>query len=257
VKPGMVFQLAILVLTWVLVYLGIYRGGQGIMPKVRRIAGLDAIEEAVGRATETNKAVYITPGSGGLSDDSAIQTLAGLAIMEHTVKICARYKAPFWVSMRQAQVFPLADEMVRSALASEAAMDLYKTDTVEYLSEEQFAFAMGTLGRMQRQGVAAAVLVGFFQAESLLLAEGAAQQGAITIGGCSREVQIPFFVVACDYTLIGEELMVGGAYLSKNAVQLGGLWGQDGMKIVGIAFVVLGVLAKMVNSKILDDLFKM
>jgi len=54
--------------------------------------------------------------------------------------------------------------------------------------------------------------------------------------------QLPFFVAACDYTLIGEELYTAGAVLSKDPIQLGSLKGQDLGKVVFILIVVLGVL---------------
>jgi hypothetical protein len=252
----MVFQFLVLIGSCVWIYYAIYRGKLGIMPLVRRIPGLDALEEAVGRATELDKPVYITPGGGGLQDEGAVQTLAGLSVMEYVVKMAARYQARFWVSMRAPEVFPVADEMVRNALATEGRMDLYKDDSVEFFSGEQFAFAMGTLSRWDREGLAAAVLVGFFQAESLLLAEGAAQHGAITIGGCARTSQVPFFVVSCDYVLIGEEMLVAGAYLSKDAVQLGTLWGQDILKIIAVGFLLLGVVLNAAGNKVLFNLIK-
>ena len=54
--------------------------------------------------------------------------------------------------------------------------------------------------------------------------------------------QLPFFVAACDYTLIGEEFFAASAYLSGEPDQLVSLKGQDvGKLIVGI-IVVIGVL---------------
>jgi len=253
----MYFQFIVLVLTCAWIYLGTLKGRQNKeLPPVRRIAGLDALEEAVGRATELDKPVYITPGGGGLQDEGSVQTLAGLSIMEHTVRMCARYKAPFWISMRAAETYAVAEEMVRGALAQEGMLELYRDDTVEYYSSEQFAFAMGTLSRMERDGVAAAVLVGFFQAESLLLAEGSAQHGAITIGGCARTSQIPFFVVACDYVLIGEEMIIGGAYLSKDSSQLWAIWAQDGVKLAGVLFLLIGAILYSMGNPSFSNLVR-
>ena len=57
--------------------------------------------------------------------------------------------------------------------------------------------------------------MGKFFAESLLFAETGNSIGAIQIAGTGSQTQIPFFVTACDYTLMGEEFFAASAYLSK------------------------------------------
>jgi hypothetical protein len=47
-------------------------------------------------------------------------------------------------------------------------------------------------------------------------------------------------VVACDYTLIGEELYAASAYLSGDAKLVGSLKGGDLLKIAAIAAIVIG-----------------
>src|SRR5574341_2246068 len=56
----------------------ISRAKKGKSLFVRRIAGLDAIEEAVGRATEMGKPVLYVPG---ISDMNDIQTVASMIIL--------------------------------------------------------------------------------------------------------------------------------------------------------------------------------
>ncbi|MDH4035338.1 MAG: hypothetical protein OEV80_16215, partial [candidate division Zixibacteria bacterium] len=64
----------------------------------------------------------------------------------------------------------------------------------------------------------------------------------IQIAGTARPEQLPFFIAACDYTLMGEELYAASAYLSKEPVMLGGLKGQDFVKML-IAFgIIVGVI---------------
>ena len=65
--------------------------------------------------------------------------------------------------------------------------------------------------------------------------------GAIQIAGTAMPSQLPFFVAACDYALIGEEFFAASAYLSGQPEQLGSLKGQDvGKLLVGVV-LVLGV----------------
>ncbi len=93
-----------------------------------------------------------------------------------------------------------------------------------------------------REKPAACFYLGTFYAESLILAETGNSVGAIQIAGTAEPSQIPFFVAACDYTLIGEELFAASAYLSKNPREVGSLKGQDMLKLVIIAVTVIGTL---------------
>ena len=120
---------------------------------------------------------------------------------------------------------------------------------VQFLSNEQFAFAAACLNIMNRERVGAAIMVGEFQAETMMLVEAAAQTGAITICGTSRAIQIPFFVAAADYTLIGEEMFAGGAYLTRDPLKLGGIAALDIGKIAGTLLILIGSIAATLGDK--------
>ena len=101
---------------------------------------------------------------------------------------------------------------------------------------------------MLREKPAANLYLGAFWAESLLLAETGFEAGAIQVAGTAMVSQLPFFVTACDYTLLGEELYAASAYLSKEPKLLGGLKGSDWMKILIIALMALGVVLNRLNA---------
>ena len=60
------------------------------------------------------------------------------------------------------------------------------------------------------------------------------------MAGTANVHQLPFFVVACDYTLIGEELYAASAYLSGEPKLVGSLKGADLIKLVIVGLVVVG-----------------
>ena len=84
-------------------------------------------------------------------------------------------------------------------------------------------------------------------AESLIFAETGYTTGAIQIAGTAEVDQLPFFVVACDYTLIGEELYAAGASLSGDPVQIGSIRGQDIAKAIFIVFIKVGVILNLLG----------
>jgi len=62
------------------------------------------------------------------------------------------------------------------------------------------------------------------------------------VAGGAQRAQLPFFVAACDYTLIGEEFFAASAYLSGEPAQLGSLKGQDVGKVVVAVFLFVGCI---------------
>jgi hypothetical protein len=204
---------------------------------VRRIPGIDAIEEAIGRATEMGRSVLYVPG---ITDIDDIQTMASLTILESVAKMTAKYETPIIVPVAYPVPFTLAQEMVKNGYVSAGRPDAYDPNAVRYVTTEQFAYVAAVNGIMLRDRPAANIYLGAFFAESLLLAETGFSTKAIQVAGTAQVAQLPFFVVACDYTLIGEELYAASAYLSHEPRLLGSLKGSDLMKVLLILIIVIG-----------------
>lgn len=71
--------------------------------------------------------------------------------------------------------------------------------------------------------------------------------------------QVPFFVAACDYCLIGEEFYAAAAYIGHDPVLTGSIAGQDWGKILAISLLVVGIISAYVlgTGKWLADLLLM
>lgn len=206
---------------------------------VRKINGLDEVEEAVGRATEMGKPVLFIPG---LQELDEIETIAGISILGRVARITARYGTPLLVPVRYPLVLAAGQEVVEQAYIEEGNPDLYNKDMVRYVAGEQFAFTATVNGMMMRDRPATNIYMGAFFAESLLLAETGNAAGSIQIAGTAQPAQLPFFVAACDYTLMGEELYAASAYLSHEPLLLGGLKGQDWMKVLLVILILIGII---------------
>jgi len=212
--------------------------------KVRKIAGLEAVEEAVGRATEMGQACLFVPGIQDIND---IQTVTGLTILSRVANLIADYDADLHVPTARALVMTAGRETVEAAYLEANRHDAYNENDIYYLTDDQFGYVAGVTGTMLRDKPAACFFMGAFYAESLLLAETGNSIGAIQVAGTAMPSQLPFFVAACDYTLIGEEFFAASAYLSGEPHQLGSLKAQDISKLIGAAFIVFGcVLATIV-----------
>lgn len=206
---------------------------------VRKINGLDAVEEGVGRATEMGRSVLFVPGIGDVDD---IQTIAGLSILSRVAHITAEYETKLICPVLYPLPFAAAQEMVRSAYIDEGKGEDFKPDTVRYIAGEQFAYVAAVSGLMLREKSATNIFMGAFYAESLLLAETGQSTGAIQIAGTANPEQLPFFIASCDYTLMGEELFAASAYLSREPLMLGSLKGQDLVKMILVAVIIIGAV---------------
>ena len=216
------------------------RSGKEIF--VRRIPGLEAVDEAIGRATEMGRSILYVLGLGGVS---GVATVASMTILAQVARRTADYETPLRVPCNDPIVMNVVREMVKTAYLEEGHPDAYNEENIFFLTEDQFAYAAGVDGMMVREKPATVFLQGTFAAESLILAETGNSIGAIQIAGTDSEHQLPFFIAACDYTLIGEELYAASAYLSKEPLLLGSLRGQDWGKVLIFAAIALGVILEI------------
>ncbi len=218
---------------------GIRRARRRGAPPVRRIAGVAAMAEAVGRATELGRPVFYVAGTQDLDD---VQTVASLGILGGVGRMTARHGCELFMPTDRSLVMAAGREVLRESYATAGRADAFAPEMVAYISDDQFGYAARVDGMIARRRPAAVFLQGAFYAESLLLAEAGAHVGAVQVAGTAMSHQLPFLVAACDHVLIGEEFFAAEAYLSGDREQLGSLHGQDLVKDGALALLVGGVV---------------
>jgi hypothetical protein len=221
---------------------------------IRPLAGIGAVDEAIGRATEMNRPILYVLGLGAPDD---IATIASYTILSRVAKKVAEHRTELLVPCYDAVVMSIAQETVRQAYLDAGRPDEYKEDIVYYVTQEQFAYVAAVNGTMLRRQTATNFYLGVFYAESLILAETGSLAGSIQISGTDRVTQIPFFIVACDYTLIGEELYAASAYLGREPKLLGTLKAQDWAKGLFLIFMTLGLLGAALQWNWIVSMFRM
>ena len=242
--------IAIAVFTLMLAYfVAKARSGKGLF--IRKIAGLAAVEEAVGRATEMGKPILYVPGLG---DIDWTATIASMNILGEVAKKIALYDTALIVPNRWSVTYTVSKEVVKEAFISEGRPEKFKEDYVRYLTEAQFGFAAAINGIIMREKPATNFFVGRFWAESLIMAETGSQAGSFQIAGTDSVLQLPFFVTACDYTLMGEELYAASAYLSREPLLLGSLKAQDYGKLIVLLILIFLTAFSFLNINLLGVL---
>lgn len=219
---------------------------------LRKIAGLDAVDEALGRATEMGKPVLFVHGLTGMG---SISTIAATSILGRIARKIADYDANLKVVNNDPIVMSVSQEVVKESYLEAGRPDAYNQDNVFLVASEQFPYVAAVGGIMTREKPAANFFVGYFYAEALILAETGASTGAIQIAGTDAYTQLPFFITTCDYTLIGEELYAASAYLSREPMLMGTLRAQDVGKGVLIIILILGTILASFGLEFITRLF--
>ena len=213
---------------------------------VRPIGGINAIDEAIGRATEMGRPILFVPGLG---EASRVATIAAFTILGRVARKVAEYNTRIIVPNYDPVVMTICQEVVKEAYAAEGRPEAYNPKDVYFITQDQFPYTAAVNGTMLREKPATNFYMGMFYAESLILAETGFVSGSIQIAGTDQLIQIPFFVAACDYTLMGEELYAASAYLSREPQQLGTLKAQDWGKVLAIALMIIGTAMYWISSR--------
>ena len=132
------------------------RGGEVFL---RSIPAVKAVEEAVGRSTEMGKPVLFVPG---IQDMDQVETVAGVVILGHVSKMTARYETPLNVPVARSIVLKAAQEACKESYLVEGRSDIYNENMVHYVTDDQFAYAAGVNGIMNREKPAACLYMGKF-----------------------------------------------------------------------------------------------
>lgn len=206
---------------------------------IRQIPGLNAIDEAVGRAAELGTPLLYNPG---LSDFTDIQTLAALGILQHVCKVAARYGTRIIVTTNVPVMVPICEEVMKSSFNEAGRAEMANTSEVRFVSDRSDLTALSNTRVLVDERIASSFLFGAYDYTALIFSEGGQIAGCMQIAGTASFYQVAFFIPTCDYVIIAEELYACSAYLSRQPTMLGSVVGQDYGKLVLLVLIVLGVI---------------
>jgi len=225
---------------------GVWLARRGRTLPIRDIPGVLMFEEAVARATEMGRPTLFT--GGGAAELKFIQTYASMPMLRRVAELSGALSNRLIVPVCYPDALPLHIAAVRDGYADAGAIEQFRSEDVRYFPGGQFFFAIASMGWMLEEQPAACFYFGRWEADSLLFAETGQVINAMQIAGTDQLYQIPFFIAACDYTLIGEEFWAASAKLSQDPRLLGSLGAQDLFKLGVLALIVLGSLLSVIPA---------
>jgi hypothetical protein len=226
------------------------REGRSIPTKT--LPGLDAIQEAVGRATELGRPFFANIQASGPHIED--QVLASCELVRYAAQAAAKYEAPFMLVSNSPDGHPIFEEIVSSAYLAAGKPDLYNPLNIRFIG----GFSSGThvqiMQLMKDENIAAQLISGNLMNQTMFFAETGAALGAIQIGATKNTHQMPFLAMQCDYSLLGDDLYAAAAMISRDPIRMGNLTAQEMGKVLTLLVIVVGVVARLLNSNAVVDI---
>ncbi len=208
--------------------------------ELRSLPGMDELPGSVGRSAETGRPLHVSVGTAGVGGVATAETWAGLSLLTQMADEAAACDTPLIVTVSDATVLPIAQDIMQRAYARHGNPDGYEPTQVRFIAPNSMAYATGVLGLLEREDVAANVMVGVFGDEYLLMGETGARRGVRQIVGAADPQALTFVYATADEAFVGEEMFATGAYTARRPIQIGSLLTQDWARwaVVGAILVV-------------------
>jgi uncharacterized protein DUF6754 len=216
--------------------------------ELREIAAYDTIRGAMSEATEEGRPVHVALGIGGISDAAAMDTLAGLMVLEYLSEQAAVTNNMPLVSTGDPTTMLLAQDMLSRVFKEREQLAEFDPLMVRFVggSDTGEAYAASVVDLLDHGYVAANFMLGRFSDEYLLMGEVTARNNIRQVAGSSDPAVLAFMIPSADQVLLGEELYAAGAYLLNLPLHIADLIAQDATR-----WILLGAVGGVVLLKTL------
>jgi hypothetical protein len=237
-----------------LIYYSIRQARTGKPPSIRRIAALDAIEEAVGRCAEMGRPLHFSTGTGGLTNQWAPLTVAALSLLGHTAKLAGEKGIDMRYATTQPYLIPIAQDLIKTGYTAAGSSEMYRDDMAYFVGQDQKALMADVSGYLVREKAAANLLFGAIFWETVVIMGAGSVAGAMNIAGTPRLWYIAIILCTCDYAMIGDEIYAAAAIVEKSAANAGTIRGQDYIKIITLILVIASIVLTTIRTGLFSQI---
>lgn len=223
---------------FVLLVLLILRGRKGPAPQVRPLPAFQDLWDETGVAAESGGAIHIALGSGGLSGEDAVTSLAGLQVLEALADAAVSYTPPI-VTVGDPTLLPLAQDTLRRAYERNGLAALYDPGRVRFVAPSPVAYAAGAAHVVATESITASTMYGAFGAEVSLITDAGARRDLPQLAAAAAPHALGALYPAIDRLAVGEELYAAGAQMTGERRYLVSLVAQDVLRVI-LVLVILG-----------------
>jgi hypothetical protein len=213
--------------------------------ELRPLPGMAELSALVARAAETGQPLHVSVGVGGVGGSATAETWAGLTLLRHLADKAVANGASVVVTVADATVLPLAQDILQQAYARHGFSADYDFSQVRFVAPEPTAYATGVMGFLGREPLAGNVMVGKFGDEYLFVGETGARRRLHQIVGVAEPQTLPLVYASADETLVGEEIFATGAYTSRLPIQIASLLTEDRIRWLLIVAIFVTAIWKL------------
>jgi hypothetical protein len=228
------------------------------VPPLRRLAVIDALDEAVGRAAETNRPLAIAPP--GISGNRSFIAIINLNTITYLASACARVGAPIQVYPGREDIINISRQVLLDAYTAEGKLDELDEDyTLRWIQGKWCGSKdVRTVHALWENNVSSVTWFGTSGCFGQQLGANAPVIGATVITGCNTAHGCMYSTIYGDYASIGEEVFTLAAYFTGHPLHVGAVYAQDYAKYFIIPLTLLTALVLWATgSTWLMDLLKL
>jgi len=242
-------------LTFVAIYIYSIRTAiAGRKVSLRTLPAIEALSEAAARAAEMGKPIHFTTGLSGTTASTAGMTIAGLAILGKAAYECGKFGVEMRYTVGSSYLVPVGQDLIKQGYIAGGKPEIYYDEMVVFIPAQR-AFMSATNSYLLGVKPAANMFFGPAYWEATTLIGAGATAGCLQIFGVSRPASMVLSTCACDYTLLGEELYAGAAYVDERPHQLATVQASDWIKLIVLVFIILGLVAASLGSNVLNNIY--
>lgn len=256
-ESGKIFSFILLLIVWLTSAYLYKQSKEGKVRQIRRIPGLDAIDETIMRSVELGRPVVVSPGKDAISGSRALPMLSGVAMVRYIASETAKVGIPLHIPAGAPDLYTISAENYRSGCIEGGHPEAYNPMNVYFFTDQVWSYISSTMNVIGTVKPGAVILVGRLGVETIYFGTLTHRIGAMLIGGTNVFSQASFFSCVADYTLLGDELFAAAAYVSKNPELMGDLTTQDVAKWIGAILIIIGSILLTAGSDILVKLVSM
>jgi hypothetical protein len=222
---------------------------KGAKPRgLRRIEAYESLPATVGAAVETGRRIHISLGSGTIGEVNTAATISGLSVLDQVASVASLSDKPPIVTTADGAAMFLAQDTLRGVYNRQNASEQYDPLSAQVAGLTPLGFGAALPGLLDDEMVAGTVLIGSVGQEAVLLTEAGRRANITTVAGSDLPAAQAVLFATADQPLIGEDLFAGNAYINRRPAHLASLRAQDWMRVIIGGLIILGVLAKTLES---------
>lgn len=231
------------------------KGGNPVA--IRKLPAVTALEEGVDRCAEMGRPCHITTmyGAGGVAGATGgIYNTAGVMMCGYVAGLAIGKNVPIIANVARADVYLLMREQLRQQYIAAGRADAFDPDVVRYQGGSQTGMVGAIWTTFEHEKPAFNASLGWAAADCLMVGEACNRYGIFSVSGGAEILQMPYQVLAYDYSLIADEFFAAAAYVSGDPIQVSSIASQDYLNLIGWGLALLGVLASTAGSDAISNL---